>query len=340
MAAVAGATATAPKEPVCVTGANGFIGSWIVKTLLQNGYTTIHLSIFPGSDPSHVLSLPGAASPTVRLVVHEADLLDADAVAKAVEGCVGVFHVASPCTLEDPEDPQAELVDPAVNGTLNILAAAKKYGVRRVVLTSSISAMVPNPRWPKGKVFDETSWTDLDYCKSRQKWYPVSKTLAERAAWDFAKKNGLDVVAINPATCLGRLLQPRLNASCAVLQQLLQGSKDTQEYHWLGAVHVQDVAKAQLLLFETPAASGRYLCTNGIYQYADFADKVSKLFPEFPVHRFTGETQPGLVDSKDAAKRLIDLGLVFTPVEDALRDTVMSLKEKGFLAQQQQSSSI
>lgn len=113
----------------------------------------------------------------------------------------------------------------------------------------------------------------------------MSKTLAEKAAWDFAKKNDLDVVAINPATCLGPLLQPGLNASCAVLQQLLQGSKNTQEYHWLGAVHVKDVAKAQLLLFETPSASGRYLCTNGIYQFGEFADKISKLFPDFPVHR-------------------------------------------------------
>ncbi|KAK6119101.1 hypothetical protein DH2020_047144 [Rehmannia glutinosa] len=355
---------TTIQQPVCVTGANGFIGSWIVKTLLEHGYTTIHLSIFPGSDPSHLFSLPGATSPAVSLIVHHVDLLDAAAVDKAVEGCAGggVFHVASPCTLEDPVDPQTELVDPAVKGTLNVLAAAKKFGVRRVVLTSSISAMVPNPGWPSGRVVDETSWTDLDYCQLRKKWYPVSKTLAEKAAWDFAKKNDLDVVAINPATCLGQLVQPGLNASCAVLQQLLQGSKDTQEYHWLGAVHVKDVAKAQVLLFETPTASGRYLCTNGIYQFGDFTEKVSKLFPEFPVHRdkspfprsahlwwflyanpnstcrFTGETQPGLVACKDAAKRLIDLGLNFTPVEDALRDTVLSLKAKGFLGQDNPSS--
>ncbi|CAK9177840.1 unnamed protein product [Ilex paraguariensis] len=275
------------KSPVCVTGANGFIGTWLVKTLLDHGYTTIHASIFPGSDPTHLFSLPGASDAGVRLVVHEADLLDGDAIHKAIEGCSGggVFHVASPCTLEDPVDPQRELLEPAVKGTLNVLAAAKKFDVRRVVLTSSISAIVPNPCWDNNKPFDESSWTDLDYCKSRQKWYPVSKTLAEKAAWEFAEKNGLDVVAINPATCLGPLLQPSLNASCAVLQQLLQGSKDTQEYHWLGAVHVKDVAKAQLLLFENAAASGRHLCANGIYQFGDFAEKVSKLFPEFPVHR-------------------------------------------------------
>ncbi|KAK3031333.1 hypothetical protein RJ639_035239 [Escallonia herrerae] len=317
------------KPPVCVTGANGFIGMWLVRTLLDRGYTTIHATVLPGSDASHLLSLPGAS--TARLAIHEAQLLDATALSAAVEGCSGVFHVASPCTLEDPADPQAELVDPAVQGTLNVLAAAKKFKVRRVVITSSISAIVPNPEWPGDKPFDESSWTDLDYCISRKKWYPVSKTLAEKAAWEYAEKHRLDVVAIHPATCLGTLLQPGLNASCAVLQQLLQGSKDTQEYHWLGAVHVKDVAKAQVLLFETPAASGRYLCTNGIYQFGDFADRVSKLFPEFPVHRFTGETQPGLVACKDAAKRLIDLGLVFTPVEDAVLDTVDSLRAKGFL---------
>lgn len=114
----------------------------------------------------------------------------------------------------------------------------------------------------------------------------MSKTLAEKAAWEFAEKNGTDVVAIHPATSLGPFPQPYVNASGAVLQRLLQGSKDTQEHYWLGAVHVKDVAKAQVLLFETPAASGRYLCTNGIYQFAEFAEKVSKLFPEYPIHRF------------------------------------------------------
>ncbi|KAF8404004.1 hypothetical protein HHK36_008880 [Tetracentron sinense] len=318
------------KEVVCVTGANGFIGSWLVRTLLDKGYS-IRAAIFPGTDASHLLSLPGATN--VRVVVFEADILDASAVSRAVEGCSGVFHVASPCTLEEPKNPELDLVLPAVQGTLNVLEASRKFKVRRVVVTSSISAIVPNPGWPNHRPFDETSWTDLEYCKSRQKWYPVSKTLAEKAARDYADNHGMDVVAIHPATCLGPLLQPSLNASCAVLQQLLQGSNESQEYHWLGAVDVRDVAKAQVLLFETPSASGRYLCTNGIYQFRDFADTVSKLFPDFPVHRFPGETQPGLMACKDAAKRLIDLGLVFTPVEDAVRDTVESLKAKGFLGQ-------
>ncbi|KAL6180737.1 hypothetical protein ACLB2K_047397 [Fragaria x ananassa] len=207
--------ASSSDKAVCVTGGNGFIGSWLVKTLLERGYTPVHVSIYPGSDASHLFALPGTSP--AALTVFEADILDANAVSRAVENCKGVFHVASPCTLEDPKDPQAELVLPAVQGTLNVLQAASRFGVGRVVLTSSISSMVPNPGWPNHKVFDETSWTDLDYCKSRQKWYPVSKTLAEKAAWDFAEKNGLDVVAIHPGTCLGPLLQCELCCSAQLV---------------------------------------------------------------------------------------------------------------------------
>lgn len=153
------------KETVCVTGANGFIGSWIIRTLIEKGYTKIHASIYPGSDPTHLLKLPGSDS---KIKIFEADLLDSDAISRAIDGCTGVFHVASPCTLDPPEDPVKELVEPAVKGTINVLEAAKRFNVKRVVITSSISSLVPNPNWPEGVPVDESSWTDLDFCKSMQ----------------------------------------------------------------------------------------------------------------------------------------------------------------------------
>ncbi|XP_077231707.1 NAD(P)-binding Rossmann-fold superfamily protein [Tasmannia lanceolata] len=318
------------KRVVCVTGGNGFIGSWVVRVLVEKGYT-VHATYQPGTRTAHL--------PSLSLHLHEADILDQGALHKAIQGCSGVIHIASPCTLEDPRDPQTDLVLPAVQGTLNVLEASRKSGsVKRVVITSSISALVPNPNWPTNTPVDETSWTDLHYCKSRKKWYPVSKTEAEKAAWDYANKYSMDIVTIHPSTCLGPLLQSSLNASSAVLLQLLQGSRDTQEYHWLGCVHVVNVAEAHVLLLETPSASGRYLCTNGIYQFKDFASTVAKLCPEYPVHRFSEETQPGLVECKNAAKRLIDLGIVFRPIEEAIQDSVGSMKEKGFLGQANQHS--
>lgn len=154
------------KEAVCVTGANGFIGTWVVRTLLEKGYTTVHATIFPGTDASHLFTLPGVTDSNLK--IYEADILNPEAISRAIDGCQGVFHLASPNTLDDPKDPEKELLIPAVQGTLNVLEAAKKYNVRRVVLTSSISAIVPNPNWPKGKVFDETSWTDLDFCQANK----------------------------------------------------------------------------------------------------------------------------------------------------------------------------
>ncbi|MBA0672435.1 hypothetical protein Goklo_025146, partial [Gossypium klotzschianum] len=153
-------------KTVCVTGASGYIASWLVKQLLLRGYT-VKASVRDPNDPRktrHLLGLEGAEG---RLKLFKADLLEQGSFDSVVEGCVGVFHTASPF-YHDVLDPQAELLDPAVKGTLNVLSScAKTPSVKRVVLTSSIAAVAYNgkPRTPD-VVVDENWFSDPDYCKS------------------------------------------------------------------------------------------------------------------------------------------------------------------------------
>ncbi|XP_074588960.1 cinnamoyl-CoA reductase 1-like [Curcuma longa] len=129
-------------------------------------------------------SLAVTVSP--KLHSPQIDLLDPDSIIAAIRGCAGVFHLASPCTVDSVQNPQRELLDPAVKGTLNVLCTAKESGVCRVVVTSSISAIIPSPGWPADRVKDESCWTNLDYCRQKELWYPASKTMAP---YGFYRRN-------------------------------------------------------------------------------------------------------------------------------------------------------
>jgi nucleoside-diphosphate-sugar epimerase len=318
------------KETVCVTGASGFIGSWIVRLLLERGYSVQGTVQDLGNEKEtkHLEAMEGAKE---RLKLFQMDLLDYGSIEAAINGSVGVFHLASPNIIEEVENPQAQLLDPAVKGTKHVLQAAQKAKVKRLVLTSSTSAIIPSPNWPANVLKDENCWTDLDYCKENGIWYPVSKTLAEKTAGDFAKETGLDVVVINPGPVMGPILPPAINASMTMFRQLLQGGTEGYQNIYMGCVHVKDVAEGHILLYETSSASGRHLCIEAITHWSDFAEMVAKLYPEYKIHRFTEVTQPGLLRVQNASKKLMDLGLVFTPMEQVIKDSLSSLKEKGFL---------
>ncbi|XP_039827661.1 phenylacetaldehyde reductase-like isoform X3 [Panicum virgatum] len=215
------ASREAKGETVLVTGASGFIGSTLVRGLLDRGYTVRAGVLNPDdeAETDHLLALAAGAGGG-HLSIFRCDLLDGAALTDAARGCSGVFHLASPCTVDPVKDHLNQLMVPAVEGTRNVLRAAKEAGgVRRVVVTSSISAIVPSPGWPAGEVRDERCWTDIDYCEKNGVWYPASKTLAEKAAWKFAEENGLDVVVVNPGTVLGPMIPPTINASMAMIRQ-------------------------------------------------------------------------------------------------------------------------
>ncbi|CAN1263933.1 Phenylacetaldehyde reductase [Linum perenne] len=266
-------------KTVCVTGASGYIASWIVKLLLSSGYT-VKASVRDPNDPKkteHLRSLEGASD---RLVLFKANLLEEGSFDSGVEGCVAVFHTASPF-YHDVKDPQLELIDPAVKGTLNVLSScAKTPSIKRVVLTSSIAAVAYNgkPRTPE-VVLDETWFSNPDFCRESKLWYVVSKTLAEEAAWKFAKEKGMDLVSINPAMVIGPLLQPTLNTSAAAVLSIMKGAQ-TFPNTTFGWVHVKDVAEAHIKAFEIPSANGRYCMVETVAHYSEVVNTLKGLYPD------------------------------------------------------------
>ncbi|BBG99190.1 cinnamoyl coa reductase 1 [Prunus dulcis] len=283
-------------QTVCVTGAGGFIASWIVKLLLERGYI-VRGTLRNPDDPknAHLRELEGAQD---RLTLRKADLLDIGSLKEAINGCDGVFHTASPVT-DDPE----QMMEPAVNGTKNVIVAAAEAKVKRVVFTSSIGTVYMNPTRSPDVVVDESCWSNLEYCKNTKNWYCYAKTVAEQTAWEEAKEKGVDLVVVNPVLVLGPLLQPTVNASIIHILKYLTGSAKTYANAVQAYVHVRDVALAHILVYETPSASGR--CSD--------------------------EVKPRVKPYKLTTQKLQDLGVEFTPVKQCLYETVKSLQEKGHL---------
>ncbi|XP_047939716.1 phenylacetaldehyde reductase-like [Salvia hispanica] len=315
-------------EVVCVTGASGFIGSWIVHLLLRRGYS-VRATVRNLGDERQTKHLEAIEGADFRLRLFQIDLLDYDSIAAAIRGAAGVFHVASPCIIDQVDDPQRELLDPAIKGTLNVLKAAKNLNVRRVVVTSSISAMIPG----SGTLADvgEDSWVDEDYCCQNGLWYTLSKALAEKAAWKFAEETGLDIVVVNPGMVVGPVLPPALNSSMQLMVHALQG-RDFNERFFMALVHVKDVALAHILLYENTSAAGRHLCVESLSCYNEFAEQMERAYPEYKLPRSSKDKQHASVKSEAALKKLIDLGVEYAPMEQIVKDAIESLRSKRYFS--------
>ncbi|KAK9715743.1 hypothetical protein RND81_06G186400 [Saponaria officinalis] len=213
-------------KKVCVTGASGFIASWIVKLLLERGYV-VHATVRNLNDETktkHLVEMEGAKT---RLHMYEANLLEEGSFDKAIHGCCAVFHTASPVLFVTP-NPQEDLIDPALKGTQNVLAScAKTPTVKRVIITSSTVAVTHGGRHVTPEtIVDETWFSTPEGCKGIPgEWYILSKTLAETAAWKYAKEKGMDLISINPALVIGPMLQPHTNWSSDVVFNLVNGVK-------------------------------------------------------------------------------------------------------------------
>ncbi|EEE66038.1 hypothetical protein OsJ_22016 [Oryza sativa Japonica Group] len=334
------------KKTVCVTGAGGFVASWLVHRLLSSGDYVVHGTVRDPSDAKngHLREMDYGAGER-RLRLFKADVLDRASVAAAVAGCAGVFHVASPVPASKPHNPEitletkpgrnAEVLAPAVAGTRNVVEASHEAGVRRVVVVSSAAAVILNPAFPRDAVLDEDAWSDEHYCRSIENWYCLSKTLAEREAWRFAADNAaaMDVVTVCPPLILGPLLQSTVNTSSSILINLIKGGGGDDEEKAAttdkrrNVVDVRDVAAALILTYENPAASGRYICSAYDIKVSEMVDIVRRFFPDINYPKFVGGEDERILSSKKLQK----LGWKFRTVEECLRDSVQSYKAAGIL---------
>ncbi|XP_020206223.1 cinnamoyl-CoA reductase 1 [Cajanus cajan] len=315
---------------VCVTGASGYIASWIVKFLLQRGYT-VRATVRDPSNPEkvdHLLKLDGAKE---RLHLFKADLLQEGSFDSVVEGCDGVFHTASPVHFA-AKDPQSQLIDPAVKGTLNVFkSCAKSTSVKRVVLTSSVAAVLYNgrPRTPE-VVVDETWFSDPNILRGLERWYAFSKTVAEDAARNFFSEYDIKLVIINPAMCVGPLLQPELNASSASILNLINGSP-TFPNTTFGWINVKDVANAHVQAYEIASASGRYCLAERVAHFSEIAKILRDMYPTLQISDKCEDDEPFMPTFQVSKEKAKSLGIEFIPLEVSLRETVESLKEKKFV---------
>lgn len=254
-------------ELVLVTGGSGFIGAHCIRQLLNAGYrvrTTVR-SLKREPDVRAMLR-EGGADPADRLSFFAADLTSDAGWPEAVAGCDFVLHVASPLPPGVPKD-ENELIVPARDGALRVLRAARDAGVKRVVLTSSFAAIGYGHK-PQSAPFSETDWTNLNGDDLTA--YTKSKTLAERAAWDFIAREGgsLELATINPVGVFGPVLGPDYSASILLVQRLMDGALPGCPKLDFGVVDVRDVASLHLLAMTHPAAKGeRFLAVTGDFMW-------------------------------------------------------------------------
>ncbi|XP_077215804.1 cinnamoyl-CoA reductase 2-like [Tasmannia lanceolata] len=317
------------KGRVCVTGAGGYVASWVVKLFLSEGYI-VHGTV---RDPdnaknAHLKKLDNAAE---NLQLFKAELLDYDSIYAAIAGCNGVIHVACPVPFPNGPSKEIDIVEPSVTGTQNVLKACSAARVKRVVVVSSIVTVMMNPNWPQDRVMDENCWSDMEYCKKIENvfgWYCLAKTAAEREALEYGEKSELEVVTVCAAWIIGPLLQPSMNCSSMIFTDLLKGFEEIENDFRGLIVDVRDIAEALLLVYEKQKASGRYICLAHSIGVHDLVEKLRSMYPNYNYPMNYMEAEKELKMSSEKLKRL---GWKYRSLEETLADTVGYFQEAGLL---------
>lgn len=338
-----------------VTGGTGYLASWIVKMLLEEGMT-VHTTVRSLRDENKYKHLQKIQHQSPgRLKLFEADLLMDGSFEDAIEGCELIIHTASPFKITGIRNPDRELIQPALQGVRNLFfSAGESEAVKRIVLTSSIAAMFGDAIETKsipGKTVNECDWNTGSTPKYQP--YPYSKTIAEQEAWRLADRlNTFDLVVINPGLILGPSLSRRSDStSISLMMQLCSGKFKkgvpdiTQAF-----VDVRDVAQAHINAGFLSDASGRHLTAAHKKNFLDVAGVIREQNPEYPlpeknipkwlfklVGPFWGYSRKfvsrntGIDFSFDNSYAKRDLNMEFRPFEQTVKDHFRQLVVDGLI---------
>lgn len=305
---------------------------------LDRGYT-VHTTVRSAEKAAFLQKIDGAEE---RLKIFDGvDLLAPGAFDEAITGCEAVLHTASPFfTQGGTED---TLVKPAVMGTRTVLASCTKAGVKKVVLTSSVASILFTDMPPE-TVYTGEIWSNEEMMRSMSQWYYLSKTVAERTAWEMSKEDGCPwtLSAINPTYVYGPMLpgQPSLNTSSKMIVEFFDGGMTQIDNDYQQLVDVRDVAEAHVNALEKEDAFGkRFLLIGEVRHRREFAQIVRDNVPEdlkknvpSEVKKSEKEPTPLLFDAAPAENIL---GLKLRGLEGSIPETVQQLLENGFTSTSQ-----
>lgn len=319
-------------SPVLVTGGTGYVGTHLVAALLRAGHQVRATMRSTTSEAGLRAAVRRGGADDAGLEVAAAELMSDDGWKAAMAGCEEVYHVASPIPPAQPEDPN-ELVVPAREGALRVLRAARDAGARRVVLTSSFAAIGYTPK--PGAEFTEDDWTDPNTPGLAP--YPLSKTVAERAAWDFIAREGGDteLVTVNPTFILGPTLTTSLS-TVQLVKAMLDGKLPVAPRARFGLADVRDVADLHIRAMAAPEAAGkRFLgvADGPTISYLEVAEtlrrRLGPLAERVPTQEAPGDDLPRPVIHNDRARS--ELGWRPRPAETTIVETAESLRDLGLL---------
>ncbi|WP_084399338.1 SDR family oxidoreductase [Henriciella aquimarina] len=335
-------------ETVLVTGATGFIASHLILNLLDRGYAVRGTARSERKAKRLNEVLSAYAGRAINVPIVEADLSRDAGWAKAVEGVDYVQHVASPFPANTPKRAE-DLIVPARDGALRVLKAAKASGVKRVVMTSSMAAIGYGWGGNRPSPLTEAHWSDADNLKDNTA-YARSKTIAEKAAWDYlnGEGHGLELAVINPVAVLGPAMSEDVSSSLQVVSQPLQGKLPAFPKLSFGIIDVRDVAEAHARAMILPEAAGeRFIVGDRVMWMQEMGEVLRTAFPDRKIPkgelpnwlvRLMANLNPPLKQilpelgkkrnfSNDKLRNV--LGIMPIPSEDAIKASAESLIRLG-----------